>query len=96
MDDTYENGAVCTIQAGNKAKAAEYYSWRSAIVRAAVSWLLEAAGLALSMNNTGKAAGYLQRLQQGQSKYAKASGCTSNWLKTQGELADCINLKTTL
>jgi len=87
MDDTYENGAVCAIQAGNKAKAAEYYDLALGYSPSRGKLLLEAATLALSMNNPGKAAGYLQRYSKGGRNTPQSLWLHLELAQTQGELA---------
>jgi type IV pilus assembly protein PilF len=87
MDDTYENGALCAIQAGNQQKAAGYYDLALGYSPNRGKLLLEAADLALKMNNPGKAAGYMQRYSKGGKSTPQSLWLNLELAQTQGELA---------
>ncbi|MGL4207544.1 MAG: type IV pilus biogenesis/stability protein PilW [Aeromonadaceae bacterium] len=87
MDDTYENAASCAAQSGDKAKAARYFDIALGYSPLNAKLLLEAAELALSTNNTAKAAEYMQRFSQGGHDSAQSLWLKLELAQAQGELA---------
>ena len=87
MDDTYENAAFCSLKSGNKSKAAEYYDLAIGYRPNRGKLLLEAAELAINMNQPDKAAAYLQRYSKGGKDSARSLWLKLELAQSTGELA---------
>ena len=87
MDDTYENAAFCALQSGDKTKAAKYYDLAIGYRPNRGNLLLDAAELAIQMDNPDKAARYLQRYGKGGKDSARSLWLKIELAQNKGELA---------
>ena len=87
MDDTYENAAFCALQSGDKTKAAKYYDLAIGYRPNRGNLLLDAAELAIQMDNPDKAASYLQRYSKGGKDSARSLWLKIELAQNRGELA---------
>ena len=87
MDDTYENAAFCALQSGDKTKAAKYYDLAIGYRPNRGKLLLDAAELAINMNQPDKAASYLQRYSKGGKDSVRSLWLKLELAQSKGELA---------